>query len=76
MLSRTMRDVTIPDEGDLIPAEVTLPVEAIRAYSMGRIPLADGFRDLGVRIEEDARVDDGTRIRVAQVKIDGVWQPL
>jgi len=76
MQSTEIRDVTIPAEGDLIPAEVALPVEAIRAYSMGRLPLDPAFLDMGIRIEDDARIDEGLRIRVAEVKIDGVWHAL
>ena len=65
---RTPDHVTIPAEGDLISAEI--PVEAIRAYSVGNVWFA---RD-GVVVETPK--DDGRRVRVAEVLIDGVWQPL
>jgi hypothetical protein len=70
--SREIRDVTIPDEGDYFPA--ALPVEAIRAYSVGRLPAswADGL----VRRSRETEEDDGLRVRVAQVLIDGEWVPL
>lgn len=71
MASREIRDVTIPDEGDYFPA--ALPVEAIRAYSVGRLP--DSWADGLVRRARETE-DDGLRVRVAQVLIDGEWVPL
>lgn len=73
MLKRTIRDdfdVTVPDPGDLLFPEI--PVESIMAYSVGRVPLSDDFRRLPEKPEED----DGLRVRVAQVKVDGQWVPL
>ena len=66
-----MMDVTIHDEGHLISDEVTIPVDALRAYSVGQLWFP---RDSGIELQE--RPDDGTRVRVAQVKIDGEWVPL
>jgi hypothetical protein len=79
MFSKTIRattaDVTLPDEGDLISDEVVIPVEALKAYSMGKLPLAEAFRNSGVILQEN-EPDPGLRVRVAQVKIDGEWHPL
>lgn len=69
----SQNDVTLPAQGDHFP--VTLPVEAIRAYSMGRLPLAPAFLGSVERAQE-TEPDDGRRVRVAEVKIDGVWVPL
>jgi len=74
-MERRLKDdgrVTLPDEGDLISPDI--PVEAIRAYSMGRI---DG--DIRARLAPGLQLeqpDDGMRVRVAHVKIDGEWVPL
>ena len=72
MIRRTRRDddlVTIPDPGDYFPED--LPVEAIRAYSVGRLPdpVVAGLDFSRAEPEED----DGLRVRVAQVKVDGRW---
>ena len=75
-LTPPRRDVTIPDEGDLISDEITIPVEALRAYSMGRLPLADSFRGIVATAQATEPEDDGRRVRVAEVLIDGVWHPL
>jgi hypothetical protein len=79
MFSRTIRateaEVTSGDEGDLISDEVVIPVEALKAYSMGKLPLAEAFRNSGVILQEN-EPDPGLRVRVAQVKIDGEWHPL
>lgn len=68
MISSTIRDVTHPDPGDYFPEG--LPVEAIRAYSIGRLP-PEVERVRGIK-----RVDDGLRVHVIRVKVDGVWVPL
>jgi hypothetical protein len=81
MFSRTIRAteadmaVTLPDEGDLISDEVVIPVEALRAWSMGKLPLAEAFRNSGV-IAQENEPDPGLRVRVGEVKVDGVWIPL
>jgi hypothetical protein len=65
-----MRDdsVTVPDPGDILFP--VIPVEAIRAYSVGRLwfPQSD--------VELRPKPDDGMRVRVASVKVDGVWVEL
>jgi hypothetical protein len=60
-----------PDPGDAF--DLTIPVEAIRAYSVGRLPFDRALLS-PVRVEEPE--DDGTRVRVAQVLVDGEWVPL
>ena len=64
-----MTRVTIPDEGDLYFPKI--PVEAIRAWSVGALWFP---RESGVIPVPEP--DDGTRVRVAQVKVDGEWVPL
>jgi hypothetical protein len=63
------RPVTIPDPGDLLFPRI--PVEALRAYSVGRLWFPT---EAPVAIVEPE--DDGTRVRVAEVLVDGVWVPL
>lgn len=75
MLRQTTHDVTIPDEGDLISDEIVLPVEALRAYSMGRTPLLPAFRGIVATAQAEEPETD-RRVRVAEVLIDGVWHPL
>lgn len=62
--------VTIPDPGDLLFPKI--PVEELLAYSVGRLP--DWVADArGLKRASD---DDETRVRVAQVKVDGQWVAL
>ena len=69
-----MRDVTIPDEGDLISGEIVIPVEALRAYSVGRLP--EAWAAGLVSAAQESEPDDGLRVRAAKVKVDGQWVPL
>ena len=64
------RPVTIPDPGDLLFPRI--PVEAIRAYSVGRLWFP---QESGIELRPEPE-DDGTRVRVAEVLVDGVWVPL
>ena len=63
--------VTIPDEGNLyFPTTV---VDALRAYSVGRLWFD---RDAAIFVPTERPPADYLRVRVAQVKVDGVWVPL
>jgi len=64
-------DVTIPEKGDLLFPRI--PVEAIRAYSVGRLWFTP---ETGVDLQPELAADDGRRVRVDEVLIDGEWVPL
>ena len=65
--------VTIRDEGEFISGRSL--VERLRDYSVGKLP--DGYpEEIVARAQGTEPVDDGRRIRVAEVKVDGVWVPL
>ena len=71
-ITGTVRDVTVPDEGDIISP--VIPVEAIMAYSMGKLPTS--FAEGLLQRAQASEPDTGLRVRVAEVCVDGVWVPL
>lgn len=61
-------DPVEPDFGD--DPTLPIPVEAIRAYSVGQLPLPVTLTRLRVEAQDDLEM------RVARVKVDGRWIPL
>lgn len=68
MCRKSDQSVTVPDPGDILFPRI--PVEALRAYSVGRLP------DEVVRVRGLKHTDDGQRVRVIRIKVDGEWIPL
>lgn len=65
--------VTLHDEGPFISGRSL--VERLRDYSVGRLP-AGYPEDIVARAQGTEPEDDGRRVRVVEVKVDGVWVPL